>query len=211
MTLRTYDDIWRIFHEHRTVIYVNALISQLNHNNRTTIPSQKFSPQFTLNCARYSYTKDRCSGSIESLVVFWGGMAARNAPPKSTSEAQFRKLLVALCSQTRRGTESESPPSRPYLWRAELLALHPVSDVITVHLMHPVGRCLGACLPGTAKSLHSIFHIAKRFCLPTGTTYSTLQFACTFAPRNKQFVLRDRGWIRSRSTIWNSLRATTRE
>lgn len=65
----------------------------------------------------------------------------------------------------------------PCLCRAELPTLHPVSDVITVHLvhlMHPVGSCLGVCLSRTAKSLHSIFHIAERFCLPTGTTRSAV-------------------------------------
>lgn len=52
-----------------------------------------------------------------------------------------------------------------------------MSDVITVHLvhlMHPVGSCLGVCLSRTAKSLHSIFHIAECFCLPTGTTGSAV-------------------------------------
>lgn len=34
--------------------------------------------------------------------------------------------------------------------------------------------CLGVCLSRTAKSLHSIFHIAECFCLPTGTTRSAV-------------------------------------
>lgn len=90
-----------------------------------------------------------------------------------TLEGQFRKLLVVARRQTRKGTELPLP----CLCKAELPTLHPVSDVITVHLvhlMHPVGSCLGVCLSRTAKSLHSIFHIAERFCLPTGTIRSAV-------------------------------------
>lgn len=82
-------------------------------------------------------------------------------------------MLVVARRQTRKGTELPLP----CLWRVELPTLHPVSDVITVHLvhlMHPVGSCLGVCLSRTAKSLHSIFHIAECFCLPTGTTGSAV-------------------------------------
>jgi len=50
----------------------------------------------------------------------------------------------------------------PFHVVAELPILHPVSDVITlhlVHLMHPVAE-LRECLAETAESVHSIFHIA---------------------------------------------------
>lgn len=54
------------------------------------------------------------------------------------------------------------PSPAPYHVVAELPTLRPVSDVITlhlVHLMHPVAELRG-CLAETAESVHSIFHIA---------------------------------------------------
>jgi len=77
------------------------------------------------------------------------------------------------------GMKLTPTPCRPFHVVAELPTLRPVSDVITlhlVHLMHPVAELRG-CLAETAESVHSIFHIAllltNRYAPLTRHSYSS--------------------------------------
>lgn len=91
------------------------------------------------------------------------------------------------------GMEPSPPPvlspSRPVV--AKLPTLRPVSDVITlhlVHLMHPVAGLVRECLAETAESVHSIFHIL-RFCLPTGTSPPpSVDSSFVFIPRTQRTI-----------------------